>query len=123
MKIRTPMDNFVYQTKSISVESTPSGIDSISSAFIEKQKGLRLLTQPRKIDESDTVKLGTVGSNVFMQLTTSTSINQQMRILSIENKVIIIIHANTKINLFFLSLAIQITSTISNRNRLSLAFI
>jgi len=44
-------NSFVHQTKSISVESTPSCIDSISSAFIEKQKGLRLLTQPRKIGE------------------------------------------------------------------------
>jgi hypothetical protein len=35
----------MYQTKSINNESTISDIDSISSTFIEKQKGLRFLTQ------------------------------------------------------------------------------
>ena len=46
----------MYQTRSVSNESTASGIDSISSTFIEKHKGLRILTQQRKIEEEQRVK-------------------------------------------------------------------
>jgi hypothetical protein len=50
------INHFMYQTKSVSSESTPSGIDSISTTYIEKQKGLRILTQQRKIEEEKKVK-------------------------------------------------------------------
>jgi len=44
----SPTNSFIHQAKSISDESTPSGIDSISSTYINKHKGLRLLTQQRR---------------------------------------------------------------------------
>jgi hypothetical protein len=55
-KISPTNDHFLHQTKSISSESTPSGIDSISSTYIEKKKGLRLLTQQRRIGEEQKVR-------------------------------------------------------------------
>jgi hypothetical protein len=49
----SPVNNFIHQAKSISDESTPSGIDSISSTYIDKRKGLRLLTQQRRFREQN----------------------------------------------------------------------
>lgn len=43
--------DLMTQTRSISNESILSAIDSISSKFIEKQKGLRILTQQRTVEE------------------------------------------------------------------------
>jgi len=49
----SPTNSFIHQAKSISDESTPSGIDSISSTYINKKKGLRLLTQQRRFREQN----------------------------------------------------------------------
>jgi hypothetical protein len=61
----SPTNNLMYQTKSISNESTPSGIDSISSTFIEKHKGLRILTQQRKLEEKKVQKKQLINSFFF----------------------------------------------------------
>jgi hypothetical protein len=52
----SPTNSFIHQAKSISDESTPSGIDSISSTYINKKKGLRLLTQQRRFREQNVNK-------------------------------------------------------------------
>ena len=51
-----PAINLTYQAKSVCSDSTRSGLDSISTTYIEKRKGLRLLTQQRKIEEEPKVK-------------------------------------------------------------------
>ncbi|UJR14843.1 hypothetical protein I4U23_001828 [Adineta vaga] len=91
--IRAPIVNTsIHDAHSISVETTPSGIDSISSTYVEKHKvGLRRLTQIRKIEQQKppTEKLQAIGSNIFIQSSStnpSNSVTQQIRVLSIENK-------------------------------------
>ena len=45
-----PMNRFAHEASSVDEETAPSAIDSISSTFLERQKGLRRLTQVRKMD-------------------------------------------------------------------------
>ncbi|CAF4906652.1 unnamed protein product, partial [Rotaria socialis] len=59
----------------ISNVSVPTAVDSISSTFIEKQNKLSVLTQPEITNQSKPIKLGAVGSNVFVQ---SSSTDQQI---------------------------------------------
>ncbi|CAF1115518.1 unnamed protein product [Rotaria sp. Silwood1] len=85
----SPINSFMHEIKSISNESTSSIIDSISSTYIEKHKTLRVLTQPQKTKVSDTIKLASVGSNVFIQSPStniSSSMDQQISNSSTKNK-------------------------------------
>ncbi|CAF2955352.1 unnamed protein product [Rotaria sp. Silwood2] len=85
----SPINNVIHEIKSISNESTPSEINSISSTYIEKQKNLRILTKQHKTNKLDTIKLGTIGSNVFVQSSStnvSSSMDQQINNLSMKNK-------------------------------------
>ncbi|CAF1272059.1 unnamed protein product [Rotaria sordida] len=87
----SPINNIMYEIKSMSNESILSGIDSISSTYIEKQKNLRVLTQQQKTNKLDTIKLGTIGSNVFVQSSStnvSSSTDQQISNLSMKNKLL-----------------------------------
>ncbi|CAF2879332.1 unnamed protein product [Rotaria sp. Silwood2] len=85
----SPINSFMYDIKSISNESTSSVIDSISTTYIEKHKNLRVLTQPNKTNELDRIKLGTVGSNVFIQSSStnlSSSTDQKLNNSPMKNK-------------------------------------
>ncbi len=61
-----PMYNFIHPAKSVSNESTPSCIDSISSTFIDKQKGLRFLTQQHKVNEKKVEENNDLILNFFL---------------------------------------------------------
>ncbi|CAF2981178.1 unnamed protein product [Rotaria socialis] len=78
-----PTNNCMDDVQSISNVSVPTAVDSISSTFIEKQNKLSVLTQPEITNQSKPIKLGAVGSNVFVQ---SSSTDQQISNVATNNK-------------------------------------
>ncbi|CAF1147389.1 unnamed protein product [Adineta steineri] len=90
-----PTDDIIHRENSICNESILSGMDSISSTFIQRRKGLRTLTQQRMSEDKKSTELNkgqlkNIGSHVFIDssstISVRSSISQQMGALSFENK-------------------------------------